>query len=337
MSSQAIVILNYNGKAQLERYLPSVVATSPGWDIIVADNGSTDDSLDFLTANYPSVKQRLLPVNVGFAQGYNDALAQLDGYTYYFILNSDVRLSENWDSPLLSFLEQHPEVAAVQPKILSDRKPDHFEHAGAAGGFVDLFYYPFCRGRLFAHCEEAQDQYPDAIRVSWTSGAAMLIRAHDFHAVNGFDGRFFAHMEEIDLCMRLGQNGRQFYCVPQATVWHYGGATLDYENPQKSYLNFRNSLYMLVKNQQKALLLVLFIRMCLDGIAALQFLVKGKPNLLWQVFKAHMALYQNFGVFYRERQQASHSTYRYKGLIIWDYYAKGIRQFSQLNKRKFNS
>ena len=336
--SKAIVILNYNGKQHLQTYLPSVVENSPGWTIFVADNASTDSSISFLKEHYAQIQIIELNQNFGFAGGYNEALQQLAGqFEFYFILNSDVRLSPNWDTPLLDFIQANPEVAAVQPQVLSDRDHTLFEHAGAAGGYLDSLYFPFCRGRLFETVETNHGQYDSVQEVTWVSGAAMLIRAQDFHEAAGFDPAFFAHMEEIDLCLRLGNNGRKLYCIPSSTVYHLGGGTLAYDNPRKLFLNFRNSLWMLVKNQQRYLFLVLFIRMALDGIAAVQFLLKGKPLLTWQVFLAHMALYRHFTRNYRLRKPSKQKSIHYHGLIIWDYFGKQIKAFSQLNKRKFHS
>ncbi len=334
----AIVILNYNGVQHLQTYLPSAIANSPNWELIVADNASTDASVSFLRTNFPQIEVIQLKQNYGFAGGYNQALEQLKGkYELYFILNSDVRLSPNWDTPLLAYLAAQPQVAAVGPKILSDQNPERFEHAGAAGGYLDSFYFPFCRGRLFDTLETDLQQYDSPQEVSWVSGAALLIRSKDFHDAGGFDAAFFAHMEEIDLCLRLANKGKKLYCIPASTVYHLGGGTLGYESPRKVFLNFRNSLWMLVKNQQKFLLPLLFVRMALDGIAAIQFLLKGKPILTWQVFLAHMALYRHFGTFYQKRPTFEHQPLRYHGLIIWDYFGKGIRAFSALNKRKFHS
>lgn len=334
----AIVILNFNGLAHLQTYLPSVIENSPNWDLIIADNASTDQSISFLRNHYPMLQILELSKNHGFAGGYNQALAQLEGqYDYYFILNSDVRLTAHWDLPLLDFLNKNPNTAAVGPKILADRAPQQFEHAGAAGGYLDTFYFPFCRGRIFETLEDDQQQYDSPQQVSWVSGAAFLIRATDFHEAGGFDAQFFAHMEEIDLCLRLASAGKKLFCIPQSKVFHLGGGTLSYDNPQKAYLNFRNSLWMIVKNQQRFLVPILFIRMALDGIAAFQFLAKGKPQLTWKIFLAHMALYRHFLTFYKKRQKASSQTYKYHGSIIWDYFGKGIRNFSALNKRKFHS
>ena len=334
----AIVILNYNGEQHLQTYLPSVVENSPKWDIIVVDNASTDHSVSLLQTNFPKVQVLTLAQNFGFAGGYNEALAQLKGkYELYFILNSDVRLTPNWDLPLLEFLQNNPNTAAVGPKVLAERAPQYFEHAGAAGGYLDTFYFPFCRGRIFETLEEDQQQYDSPQEVTWVSGAALLIRAHDFHEAGGFDAAFFAHMEEIDLCLRLARSGKKLYCVPNSTVYHLGGGTLSYDNPQKVFLNFRNSLLTIVKNQERFLFALLFIRMALDGMAALQFLAKGKPKLTWQVFLAHMALYRHFVTFYKKRTAAKYQPFKYHGLIIWDYFGKGIRHFSALNKRKFHS
>ena len=336
--SNAIIILNYNGEKHLQTYLPSVIQNSPNWQVIVADNGSTDQSIHFIQQHFAEVQIIALSENYGFAGGYNHALETIKGqYEYYFILNSDVRLSPNWDAPLLDFIKENHEVAAVQPQVLSDRDHTLFEHAGASGGYLDTFYFAFCRGRIFESVETNHGQYDSVQEVTWVSGAAMLIRAQDFHDAQGFDAAFFAHMEEIDLCLRLGNKGRKLYCIPASTVYHLGGGTLAYDNPRKLFLNFRNSLWMLVKNQQRYLFLVLFIRMALDGIAAIQFLLKGKPILTWQVFLAHMALYRNFGTFYKKRIKAQYKPFRYHGLIVWDFFGKGIRTFSALNKRKFHS
>jgi GT2 family glycosyltransferase len=336
--SNAIVILNYNGVQHLQTYLPSVLDNSNNWDVIIADNASTDGSISLLKANFPSVEIISLPQNFGFSGGYNQALEQLKGrYELYFILNSDVRLTPNWDTPLLEFLEKHPHTAAVGPKVLSDLDPNKFEHAGAAGGYLDLFYFPFCRGRLFERIELDAHQYDSPQEVSWVSGAACLIRSKDFHDAGGFDVSFFAHMEEIDLCLRLGQRGKKLYCIPSAVVFHLGGGTLSYENPRKVFLNFRNSLWMIIKNQRNFLFPLLFARMALDGLAAIQFLFKGKPLLTWQVFLAHMSLYRYFRTFYKKRKIGQFNPFRYHGLIVWDYFGKGIRNFSALNKRKFHS
>lgn len=340
-SSLAVVILNYNGKKHLETFLPSVCAHSRMYPIYVADNASTDDSVDYLKKEFPQIQLIEQNRNFGFAGGYNLALAELEGqFEYYLLLNSDVEVTENWIEPLLTFLAQNPQAAAVQPKVKSWSKKDTFEHAGASGGFVDLHYFPFCRGRMFDTLEKDEGQYDFDTEVTWTSGAAMLIRSHLFHEVKGFDSDFFAHMEEIDLCLRLGNLGHSFYCIPASTVYHLGGGTLDYQSPKKTYLNFRNSLFMLMKNHAGPLLPSLFIRMCLDGIAGIKFLLSGKIKLTWMVFLAHMNLYAQFGRFYRKRsflRTKSRKFYRYNGRILWDYYFLKNTKYASLNKRKFDA
>lgn len=338
--SIAIVILNFNGRKHLETYLPSVCAHSGNHTIIVADNASTDDSVSYLMQHFPEVKLIQQNRNFGFAGGYNLALEELKGqFDYYLLLNSDVEVTENWIEPLHAFMEQNAQVAAVQPKIKSWLNKDSFEHAGASGGYIDLHYFPFCRGRIFDSLEMDAAQYDYDAPVTWTSGAAMLIRASLYHEVKGFDSDFFAHMEEIDLCLRLGNNGHQFYCVPSSTVYHLGGGTLGYESPKKVYLNFRNSLFMLMKNHAGWLLPSLFIRMCLDGIAGVKFLLTGKLSLTWMVFLAHMNVYAQFGRFYKKRRQINTKArkfFRYNGRIIWDYYFLKNKVYNSLNKRKFN-
>ncbi len=339
-TSLAIVILNYNGKHHLESYLPSILNYSKNFPVYVADNASTDDSISYIQEHFTSVHLIEQNRNFGFAGGYNVALEQIKGqFDYYLLLNSDVEATENWIEPLKDFMDTHENTAACQPKIMSWNNKKSFEHAGAAGGFVDLHYFPFCRGRIFDTLEKDEHQYDFVVPVTWTSGAAMLIRSNLFHQVKGFDSDFFAHMEEIDLCIRLGNLGFDFNCVPESTVYHLGGGTLDYDSPKKVYLNFRNSLFMLMKNHAGLLIPSLFIRMCLDGIAGVKFLLSGKFQLTWMVFLAHMNLYAQFGRFYKKRRQINtkeRKFYRYNGRIIWDYYFLKNNVYSKLNKRKFN-
>lgn len=285
----AIVILNYNGKHYLEKFLPSVCRFSnlPNVEIIVADNASNDDSLAFLTKEFPQVKQIILSENYGFAGGYNKALQNIDS-EYFILLNSDVEVSENWIEPIINYMDSHPQIAACQPKILSYNDKSKFEHAGAAGGYIDKLGYPFCRGRIFNETETDLGQYNDITEVFWASGACMFIRSKDFWEVGGFDARFFAHMEEIDLCWRINSRGKKIACVPQSTVYHVGGGTLTVESPRKTYLNFRNNLLMLYKNlPQENLNRILFTRMVLDGMAAMQFLVHGKIANIKSIWNAH--------------------------------------------------
>ena len=264
MKTLAIVILNYNGKKHLETYLPSVVECSDGHDVIVIDNGSLDDSINYISLKFPTIQLIQLKENVGFAQGYNDGLERIKGkYEHYLILNSDVEVSPGYLSPLLSRIAE-PTIAAVQPKILSHVNKTQFEHAGASGGFIDRRGFPFCRGRIFDECETDNGQYNDAIPVFWASGACLLVKSALFHEVNGFDGSFFAHMEEIDLCWRLQHQGHQIWVEPSSTVYHLGGGTLSYESNTKVFLNFRNNLYMLAKNETGFWPGKIFIRMLWD-------------------------------------------------------------------------
>ena len=270
----SVIILNWNGAAMLRQYLPSVLAYTPNADIIVADNGSTDDSLEVLKNEFPSVKTIVLDKNYGFAEGYNRAIEQVDS-DYVVLLNSDVEVTDNWLAPLLDYLENHPETAAVQPKIRSWRKRDYFEHAGAAGGFVNWLGYPYCRGRVLFHVEQDKGQYDTTAEIDWTTGACMCVRTRVYKESGGLDAAFFAHMEEIDLCWRMRNKGWKLACVPQSVVYHLGGGSLAYDNPRKTYLNFRNNLLMIYKNHP-CRRTVLTLRFFLDYIAALMFLLIGR-------------------------------------------------------------
>jgi GT2 family glycosyltransferase len=331
MKTLAIVILNYNGKKHLETYLPSVVDCSDGHDVLVIDNGSLDDSIHYISLKFPTVQLIQLKKNVGFAQGYNDGLERIKGkYEHYLILNSDVEVSPGYLSPLLSRIAA-PTIAAVQPKILSHVNKSRFEHAGASGGFLDRNGFPFCRGRIFDACETDHGQYNEAMPVFWASGACLLIKSSLFHEVNGFDGRFFAHMEEIDLCWRLQHQGHQIWVEPSSTVYHLGGGTLSYESNTKAFLNFRNNLYMLAKNETGFWQGKIFIRMLWDGLAAIQFILKGKPSLLYQVLKAHLAFYTSLPRLISQRTNKKNATLgRYKGNIVIDYFLKKKNKYSDL-------
>lgn len=332
MKTLAIVILNYNGKKHLQTYLPSVVECSQGHDIIIVDNGSLDDSIPFLNANFSGVKLIQLVKNVGFAQGYNDGLEKIKGqYEHYLLLNSDVEVTSGYLSPLLSRIAG-PSIAAVQPKILSHTNKTRFEHAGASGGFLDRNGFPFCRGRIFDACEADQGQYDNAIPVFWASGACLLIKSALYHEANGFDGSFFAHMEEIDLCWRLQHNGYQIWVEPSSTVYHLGGGTLSYESNTKVFLNFRNNLYMLAKNESGFWPGKIFIRMVWDGLAGVQFLLKGKVALLYQVLKAHGAFYVALPKLISQRPSKKNTALdRYKGNIVIEYFLKKKNKYSDLN------
>lgn len=271
----SVIILNWNGAQMLRTYLPSVIQYTEG-EVIVADNGSTDDSLEVLAKEFPTVRTIVLDKNYGFAEGYNKAIEQIDS-KYVVLLNSDVEVTANWLTPLTDYLNTHPEVAAVQPKVLSWRQRDTFEHAGAAGGYLSWLGYPYCRGRRFERVEKDKGQYDSIATIDWTTGAAMCVRTDIYRACGGLDAAFFAHMEEIDLCWRMRNNGWQLACVPQSVVYHLGGGSLSYDNPRKTYLNFRNNLLMIYKNRRFPSV-VLTLRFFLDYAAAAMFLFTGKTG-----------------------------------------------------------
>lgn len=288
MIKVAVVILNWNGVHFLEQFLPPLMAhtTYEGAEVIVADNASTDESLDFLKRNYPMLRTIVMDRNYGFAAGYNKALEQIEA-EYFVLLNSDVEVSANWLQPMMAYMEANLSVAACQPKVKSFDSKTLFEHAGAAGGFIDYLGFPFCRGRVFDNVEEDCGQYDEIVDVFWASGACLLIRSEVYNKVGGLDEVFFAHMEEIDLCWRLNARGFRVVCVPQSTVYHVGGGTLNVESPRKTYLNFRNNLLMLYKNlPQQTLNKVLRIRCLFDYVAALQLFIAGKKENAAAVLKA---------------------------------------------------
>ena len=286
MKQTAVVILNYNGAGMLRRFLPSVIKYSSEASIYGADNGSSDESCDVVRNEFPAVKLMVLDHNYGFAEGYNRALAQVDE-EYAVLLNSDVEVTRGWLSPMTQFLDSNPEVAACQPKLLSFKQKDFFEYAGAAGGFIDKWGYTFCRGRIFNTVERDSGQYDDTTDVFWATGAALMIRNEVYKNNGGLDGRFFAHMEEIDLCWRLRSRGYRIACVPQSHVYHVGGATLKKENPQKTYLNFRNNLLMIYKNAPDCQLKkIMLFRKVFDNVAALKFLASGDYAAFKAVRKA---------------------------------------------------
>ncbi|MBI1836492.1 MAG: glycosyltransferase family 2 protein [Flavobacteriia bacterium] len=339
MKDIAIVILNWNGKNYLEKFLPKVIAYANDCRIILADNASTDESISFVNQNFPSVEIVINSSNGGFAKGYNDALKIINA-KYYLLLNSDIEVTENWIKPLYNSI-QDPKIAGCQPKVLSYSNPDLFEHAGASGGFLDRNYFPFCRGRIFEKFEKDQGQYDSEIEIFWATGAALLIKAELFHLAGGFDEAFFAHMEEIDLCWRLKKQGYSFKVVPASKIYHVGGGTLPYLSPRKSYLNFRNSLFMIIKNHQGLLLPKLMYRMLLDGVAAIRFLIRGEFKHFASVFNAHVATYKRIQPLLKQRKeikkttQVFNATGLYNASILWARYFKKIEKFSELNKRFF--
>ena len=268
----------------LRTYLPSVIAHTKGAEIIVADNGSTDDSLEVLRKEFPSVKTIVLDINYGFAEGYNKAIEQVES-EYVVLLNSDVEVTEGWLSPLLDYMTAHPEVAAVQPKIRAWRERDRFEHAGAAGGYLSWLGYPYCRGRRFGRVEQDHGQYDTIAEIDWTTGACMCVRTSVYKECGGLDAAFFAHQEEIDLCWRMRNKGWKLACVPQSVVYHLGGGSLSYDNPRKTFLNFRNNLLMIYKNRRFPWI-VLTLRFFLDYAAAAMFLATGKKGSAKAVYEA---------------------------------------------------
>lgn len=282
----SVIILNWNGAQMLRTYLPSVIAhtTLPDCEIIVADNGSTDDSLQVLREEFPSVRTLILDRNYGFAEGYNRAISAVES-RYVVLLNSDVEVTDGWLAPLLEYMDAHPDTAAVQPKIRSWKNKAFFEHAGAAGGYLSWLGYPYCRGRKFGKVEQDQGQYDSVAEIDWTTGAAMCVRRETYEACGGLDAAFFAHMEEIDLCWRMRNKGWRLACVPQSVVYHLGGGALSYDNPRKTYLNFRNNLLMIYKNRSFPWG-VLLIRFFLDYAAAAMFLVTGKKGSAKAVIEA---------------------------------------------------
>ena len=333
----AVVILNYNGASMLSRFLPSVIEYSQGAEIVVADNGSTDDSVPVIERDFPAVRLVQLDKNYGFADGYNRALAQVEA-EYYLLLNSDVEVTQGWIVPLLTFMEQNPAAVACQPKILSYNHKERFEYAGASGGFIDRYGYPYCRGRVFDTVEVDDGQYDDVCRVFWATGAAMMVRSDAFRNAGGLDGRFFAHMEEIDLCWRMLARGGEIYVVPQSTVYHVGGATLNKSNPRKTFLNFRNNLLMLYKNlPADELRRVMCIRALLDYVAALKFLLTGAWGDFKAVLRARCEYRRMRGEYKSVREQnmgaavVPHIKECTCFSLLWQYYLKGKKYFSQLD------
>ncbi len=335
----AIVILNWNGCKMLANYLPSVIEYSrEDAEVIVADNASTDDSVNFLETRFKDVRIIRLEKNWGFAEGYNKALALVDA-EYFVLLNSDVEVTHHWLTPLVEFMDAHPDVAACQPKLLSEKDKDMFEYAGACGGFLDKYGYPFCRGRIFDSIEEDDGQYDYRQEILWATGACLMIRAEDYRRVGGLDGRFFAHNEEIDMCWRLHLAGRKIYCIPESVVYHVGGGTLPKGNPRKTYLNFRNNLLMLYKNlPDEELRLVMRMRWFLDCLAAFQMLILGRN---WKDFTAVLRARRDFKKMKRDyaevrrqiqnSRQMKHVAQRRPYSILWQYYVKGVRRFSDLH------
>ncbi len=304
MQKVAVVILNWNGEKFLKKFLPSVIINTieSGVDLIIADNGSTDDSIPFLVKSFSSIKIIKLDKNYGFASGYNLALKQIEA-EYYVLLNSDVDVPKGWLNPLIQFMDGNPQAAACMPKILDFNNPSHFEYAGAAGGFVDVFGYPYCRGRILSCIEKDKGQYDEPLEIFWASGACLFIRSKAYWKAGGLDDDFFAHMEEIDLCWRLRNFGYSSWCIPSSKVYHVGGGTLPNNNPRKLYYNYRNSLYMLHKNIPKGkLFITISSRMILDGLSAIAYLIKGNFKFFKAVITAHCAYWSSLRTLQKKRK-----------------------------------
>ncbi len=327
--SIAVVVLNWNGKTLLEEFLPSVVQFSTEATIYVADNASTDDSVSFLEKNFPSVKIIRNKINGGYARGYNDALQSVRE-DIFILLNSDVEVSENWLLPILEIFKNEPKTAAVQPKLLDYKKKNYFEYAGAAGGYVDKLGYPFCRGRIFDHLEEDHGQYNDDAYIFWASGACLAIRNEHFFEAQMFDEDFFAHQEEIDLCWRLYNLDYKIKFAANSRVYHLGGATLDAMNPRKTFLNFRNSLFCLIKNvAAPQVCFIVFFRLVLDGIAAIKFIFEGRFAHFYAIIQAHFSFYLYLKRMLTKRKNSKlKKKYAVLNSLVWNYFILKKQKFS---------
>lgn len=328
MKKIAVVILNWNGAKLLEQFLPSIIQFSDEATVYVADNASTDASIQVIKNQFPTVKIIQNQANFGFAKGYNVALQQVEE-PYYALVNSDIEVTKNWLAPILSFFDNQLEVGIIQPKILDYKNKSYFEYAGAAGGFIDRLGYPFCRGRIFDSVEKDQQQYNDERDIFWASGACFFIRKEVFRRLNGFDDDFFAHQEEIDLCWRAFNLGYKAKYTSKSTVYHVGGATLNEGNPRKTFLNFRNSLLMLVKNLPDRLLIpIILLRLFLDGLAGIQFIFKGKFKHCWAIIQAHFSFYALISKNYQKRGATQRENYYHTKSIVFSYFVKNNKVFN---------
>ncbi len=329
----AVVILNWNGEALLKRFLPSVMNHSEGADIYVVDNASTDGSVAFIKQHYPTIGIVQNDLNGGFAKGYNDGLKSIDA-DIFCLLNSDVEVTPDWLTPITTVFNTQQDIAIIQPKILDLKQKDHFEYAGAAGGFIDMLGYPFCRGRIFQALEKDTGQYNDVKEIFWATGACMFIRRNVFESLDGFDEDYFAHQEEVDLCWRAKNAGHKILYVGHSHVYHLGGSTLKNMNPKKTFLNFRNSLYSITKNlPRKKAFPIIFMRLVLDGIAALRFIFQLKFNHCLAILRAHISFYGNFRKMYKKREKANFILkYHTTTSIVWSHFVHQIKNFNILVK-----
>lgn len=339
MKKVAVVILNYNGRKFLEQFLPSVIAScDPAMaEVVVADNASTDDSVAFMREHFPNIRLIVNDSNGGFATGYNLALQQVEA-PYYVLLNSDIEVPKGWIEPVVAMMDADPQIAACQPKILSYYQKEKFEYAGACGGFIDKYGYPFCRGRIFQNLETDEGQYDTPMEVFWATGACMFVRADLYHQIGGLDDSFFAHMEEIDLCWRLKNAGYKVYCCPQSKVYHIGGGTLPKNSPRKTYLNFRNNLSLLVKNlPERRVHRTILYRIVLDWVAAFKFLAEGCGKDFCMVFKAHWDFYKRLKALRQARKGSEHRLVSciYQRNIVFDSIIRGKKKYSELKAKDF--
>mgnify|MGYP001128753636 CR=1 FL=1 len=336
MKKLSVVLLNFNGQHHLENFLPSVTNYSKPYEVVLVDNGSTDGSVQFVKEKFPSVTCITFDENHGFSGGYNKALALIDS-EYVVLLNTDVEVTKNWIPPVLERLESDDQIKAAQPKILDHKAKDYFEYAGASGGFIDSLGYPFCRGRIFQTLEQDNGQYNDSTDIFWASGSCLFVHRQTYLDLGGLDVDFFAHMEEIDLCWRIWKAKGRIVVSPESTVYHVGGGTLDKSKPRKTYLNFRNGLSLLLKNEDASKLLWKFpLRIALDWIALVKFSLESGPKHRLAIFKAHLYILQHFRSTIKKRSSIlNHSQIpRFKGWVIWSYFVSGHKKLSQL-KGKF--
>ena len=339
MKKVAVVILNYNGKKFLEEFLPNVIANTNAEmaEIVVADNASTDGSVAFMQERFPSIRLIVNDFNGGFATGYNLALKQIEA-EYFVLLNSDIEVTPQWIEPVIDLMDSDPNIAACQPKILSYYDKEKFEYAGASGGFIDKYGYPFCRGRVFQHLEEDHGQYDDACEVFWATGACMFVRADLYLQHGGLDDSFFAHMEEIDFCWRMKNLGFKIYCCPQSRVYHIGGGTLPKSSARKTYLNFRNNLSLLYKNlPSNRVFWTIAYRIVLDWVAALKFLCGGGLKDYWAVIRAHFAFYRRIPSLRKVRKGLPKQLVGqvYQRNIVFENFLRGKKLYSELDPQKF--
>jgi GT2 family glycosyltransferase len=339
----AVVILNFNGKYFLEKFLPTTIKNSQAHRVIIADNNSTDGSVDYIKDHFPGITVIENGANYGYAKGYNLALKKIE-VDYFVLLNSDVEVTENWIEPIIRLMDNNEKIAACQPKVLDYAKPNYFEYAGASGGYIDAYGYPFCKGRIFNTLEEDKGQFDNAHEVFWATGACLFVKSKAFWQVGGFDNSYFAHMEEIDLCWRLKNFGYSVYTEPASVIYHIGGGTLNKLSKQKTFLNFRNNLTTLTKNHPpQRLVLKILYRMILDGVAAFKFLFDGQPKHFFAVIRAHFNYYYWLPGILRERKRLKKSAgfkftrkNVYKGNIVIDYFLKKKRRFAELQSGFFS-